>query len=137
MVDVDEQHRRGEEEEHLPRVERAERGVDLVRQELERQPSRQHDPDGQDRSADLGMIEAAQPRVFHLVDKRQVLQRVEERRQQEVELELPRDRQPPHVERDERHDHVHAGRASLLLVVLPEHLVRHQHDARATTMNAR
>src|SRR4051812_21135136 len=74
VVNVDEQHRRGEEEEHLPRVERAERGVDLVRHELEGHPAGDDDGDGEDRAAHFGVLQAAQPRVFHLVDERQVLQ---------------------------------------------------------------
>src|SRR4029434_1378328 len=86
VMDVDEQHRRGEEEEHLPGVEGAEHGVDLVGNALACEPAGEHDGKRQDRAANLRLVHATQARVFHLVDKREVLQRVEEGCPQEIQL---------------------------------------------------
>src|SRR5437867_2769452 len=64
VVDVDEQHRGGEEKEHLPRVERAEHRIDFVRDELEGQPSGKHDAEREDRPTNFRVLQAAQPRIF-------------------------------------------------------------------------
>ena len=129
VVDVDEQHRRDHEERDPERRGGPEQRVEGAGHQLEGQPPGQqhggHHPDQR------GVARPGGPasRVLHAVDERQVLHRVEERRHEEVELRLARDRQPPDVERRHRHQEVRARQPPGGRVVDVDHAVRGEREA--------